>query len=190
MSACTSLPFKPAFAASSPSKPTRANGAALVVSFTQPDHQANIRSVVASLPKELPSRLTTLQKACTEQVWASGTNYKSCPAGSKVGSATVTTPVLAEKLTGPAYLVSHGGASFPDLDLILEGDHGVKVILEGNTNIKSGITTSTFASIPDVPVSKFELDLPTGPTRRSATSAASARSRSTCPRRSPRSRAP
>src|SRR4051794_41557952 len=38
----------------------------LVVTFTQPDHQANIRSVVASLPKELPSRLTTLQKACTE----------------------------------------------------------------------------------------------------------------------------
>ncbi len=163
VTACTSLPFKPAFAASSPSKPSRANGAALIVSYTQPDHQANIRSVVASLPKELPSRLTTLQKACTEQIWANGTNYKSCPAGSKVGSATVTTPVLPEKLTGPAYLVSHGGASFPDLDLILEGDHGVKVILEGNTNIKHGITTSTFASVPDVPVSKFELNLPTGP---------------------------
>lgn len=163
VSACTSLPFKPVFAAASPSKPSRADGAALVVSFTQPDHQADIRSVVASLPKELPSRLTTLQKACTEQVWAGGTNYKSCPAGSKVGSATVTTRVLPEKLTGPAYLVSHGGANFPDLDVILEGDHGVKVILEGNTNIKNGITTSTFASIPDVPVSKFELNLPTGP---------------------------
>ncbi len=163
VSACTSLPFKPDFTASSPSKPSRGNGAALVVAYTQPDHQANIRSVVASLPKELPSRLTTLQKACTEQVWAGGANYKSCPAGSKVGSATVTTPVLPEKLTGPAYLVSHGGAAFPDLDLILEGDHGVKVILEGNTNIKRGITTSTFASVPDVPVSKFELDLPTGP---------------------------
>jgi hypothetical protein len=163
VTACTSLPFKPAFTASSPSKPSRADGAALVVGFTQPDHQADIRSVVASLPKELPSRLTTLQKACTEQVWAGGTNYKSCPAGSKVGSATVSTPVLPEPLTGPAYLVSHGGAAFPDLDLILEGDHGVKVILEGNTNIKSGITTSTFASVPDVPVSKFELNLPTGP---------------------------
>ena len=160
---CTALAFKPTFKAASPSRPSRANGASLVVTFTQPDHQANIHSVVASLPKELPSRLTTLQKACTEGVWAGGNGYKSCPAGSKVGQATVTTPVLPEKLTGPAYLVSHGGAAFPDLDLILEGDHGVKVILEGNTQIKKGVTTSTFASVPDVPVSKFELSLPTGP---------------------------
>ena len=182
---CSSLDFKPKFESASPTAPSRANGASLRVTLTQPDRQANIRSVVASLPKQLPSRLTTLQKACTEAVWAGGTNYKSCPSGSKVGSVTVTTPVLPEKLTGPAYLVSHGGAAFPDLDLILEGNHGVKVILEGNTNIKNGVTTSTFGSIPDVPVSKFELNLPTGPTRRSATSKASAPSRCTCRRRSP-----
>ena len=73
-----------------------------------------------------------------------------------------TTPVLPGKLTGPAFLVSHGGAAFPDLDLLLEGS-GVKVILVGNTNIKGAVTTSTFPSIPDVPVSSFVLDLPTGP---------------------------
>jgi hypothetical protein len=71
--------------------------------------------------------------------------------------------VLPEKLRGSAYLVSHGGEAFPDLDLVLEGDGGVKVILTGNTNIKNGITSSTFASIPDVPVSSFELNLPVGP---------------------------
>jgi hypothetical protein len=70
--------------------------------------------------------------------------------------------VLPGTLSGPAYLVSHGAAAFPDLDLLLEGS-GVRVILEGNTDIKGGITTSTFASLPDVPLSSFSLSLPTGP---------------------------
>jgi hypothetical protein len=130
------------------------------VNLLQGAHQANIHSVVAELPKSLPSRLTTLQKACAEATYAA--NPFSCPVGSKVGTATVTTPVLPHPLKGPAYLVSHGGAAFPDLDLLLEGD-GVRVILVGNTSIKKGITTSTFASIPDVPASSFVLELPAGP---------------------------
>ena len=157
---CTSLPFKPVFSASSPTAPSRANGASLEVGFTQPAHQANIKSVVATLPSVLPSRDSTLKLACPEATFKSG--YKNCPKTSKVGTATVTTPVLPEKLTGPAYLVSHGGAGFPDLDLFLEGDDGVHVDLVGNTDITKGITTSTFASVPDVPVSSFKLDLPTG----------------------------
>jgi hypothetical protein len=160
---CGSLPFKPTFeaATSASTDPTtvKANGASLRVNLLQGMHEANIHSVVASLPKQLPSRLTTLQKACPEATYAA--NPFACPAGAKVGTATVTTPVLPGKLTGPAYLVSHGGAAFPDLDLLLEGS-GVRVILNGTTQIKNGITTSTFGSIPDVPVTSFVLDLPQG----------------------------
>jgi hypothetical protein len=157
---CGALAFKPTFGAATSAITSKPIGASLQVNLTQGLHQANIHSVLVQLPKQLPSRLTTLQKACPEATYAA--SPLSCPAGSKVGSATVTTPVLPGKLTGPAYLVSHGGAAFPDLDLLLEGD-GVHVILVGNTAIKGAVTTSTFASIPDVPVSSFVLTLPTGP---------------------------
>jgi hypothetical protein len=157
---CSALPFKPAFAVSSSAQASKAAGASLSVVLGQVAHEANIHSVFVQLPTQLPSRLTTLQKACPGATYAA--NPYGCPAGSKVGSATVTTPVLPGALSGPAYLVSQGGAADPDLDLLLEGD-GVHVILEGTTSIKAGITTSTFASIPDVPVSSFVLDLPTGP---------------------------
>jgi hypothetical protein len=161
---CGALPFKPTLQAttSASTNPTtvKANGASLRVNLLQGAHEANIRSVVASLPKQLPSRLTTLQKACPEATYAA--NPFACPAGSNVGTATVATPVLPDHLTGPAYLVSHGGAAFPDLDLLLEGD-GVRVILNGNTQIRNGVTTSTFGSLPDVPVTSFVLDLPQGP---------------------------
>lgn len=157
---CNTLAFKPSFKAGTGAKTSRATGAELRVKIVQPAHQANIRSVLAQLPKVLPSRLTTLQKACPEATF--NANRSLCPAGSTVGRAAVVTPVLPGMLRGPAMLVSHGGAAFPDLDLILEGD-GVRVILVGNTNIKNGITTSNFTTLPDVPISSFALALPVGP---------------------------
>ncbi len=157
VSGCGALAFKPSFKAATSAKTTKLNGDSLRVTLTQPGHEANIRSVVAQLPLQLPSRLATLGKACPEAIFAA--NPINCPKLSKVGTATVSTPVLPLPLNGTAYFVSHGGAAFPDLDLILDGN-GVRVILVGNTNIKNGITTSTFASIPDVPVSSFTLNLP------------------------------
>jgi hypothetical protein len=91
-------------------------------------------------------------------------NPSNCPSNSKVGTARVKTPVLPAQLSGPAYFVSHGGAKFPDLDLVLSGN-GVRIILVGNTNIneKTNVTTTTFATNPDVPFTGFELNLPSGP---------------------------
>jgi hypothetical protein len=158
--ACGALAFKPSFQASTSAKANKRNGASLQVNVAQPAGEANIRSVLTQLPKQLPSRLSTIQQACPEATFAA--NPFSCPSGSNVGSATAVTPVLPSSLTGPAYLVSHGGAAFPDLDIVLEGN-GIRVILVGNTNIKNGITTSNFATIPDVPVTSFALTLPMSP---------------------------
>lgn len=159
VSNCGALAFKPSFGVSTSAHPSKAAGASLRVSLVQGAHEANIRSVFVQLPKQLSARLTTLQKACPEATFAA--EPLNCPAGSKVASATVTTPVLPGNLSGTGYLVSHGGAAFPDLDLVLQ-DGGVRIVLVGNTNISKGVTTSNFAAIPDAPVSTFLLDLPMG----------------------------
>jgi hypothetical protein len=60
------------------------------------------------------------------------------------------------------YFVSHGGEAFPSLIVVLQGD-GVRVDLTGSTFIShAGITSSTFKTVPDVPVSTFEIYLPEG----------------------------
>jgi hypothetical protein len=156
---CTGLAFKPSFGAATGAKTSKANGASLETTINVPAGQSNVKSVLVQLPKQLPSRLTTLQKACPEATFAA--NPYSCPGGSFVGGVRANTPVLSAKLKGPAILVSHGGAAFPDLDLLLEGN-GVRVILVGNTNIKNGITTTNFAATPDVPVTSITVNLPIG----------------------------
>jgi hypothetical protein len=167
---CQSLKFKPNFKVSTGAHPTRANGASLTAKIVYPTgalganqatSQANIAYVKVSLPRQLPSQLETLRKACLAKVFE--TNPANCPAGSVVGHARALTPVLPVPLTGPAYFVSHGGEAFPSLVIVLQGDN-VTVDLEGTTFIsKQGVTSSTFKQVPDVPVGTFELTLPQGP---------------------------
>jgi hypothetical protein len=157
---CSGLAFKPSFKATTTALTSKNNGASLETTLNQPGKEANIKSAVVTLPKAMPSRLTTLQKACPAATF--NANPYGCPAGSYVGGARANTPVLPGKMTGPAVLVSHGGAAFPDLDLVLEAN-GVRVIVVGNTNIVKGITTTSFQTTPDVPVSSITVNLPTGP---------------------------
>jgi hypothetical protein len=161
---CKSLAFKPKFTVSTNGHTSRANGASLDAKVSYPSgspgSESNISKVKVDLPKQLPSRLTTLQKACTAAQFAS--NPAGCPAASNVGIVRATTPLLPVGLSGPVYFVSHGGEAFPSLIIVLQGD-GVRVDLTGDTFIsKAGITSSTFKTVPDVPVNTFEIYLPEG----------------------------
>ena len=157
---CAKLPFKPSFKLSTQGKTSRVNGASLVVKIAQKPGEANMHKVHLAFPKSLPARLSTLRGACTEAQFAA--NPSGCPAGSVIGTGTAVTPVLSAPLSGPAYLVSHGGAAYPDVVFVLQGG-GVTIDLTGATDIKKGIAYSTFETVPDAPVSSFEAVLPEGP---------------------------
>jgi len=161
VSGCGGLPFHPVLSASVGGHASRPYGDTFVVKLASAGlGQANIAKVDLQLPIQLPSRLPTLQKACLAGVFE--TNPASCSSESVIGQATIHTPVLKNPLSGPAYLVSHGNAAFPDVEFVLQGEN-ITLVLDGKTDIKKGITYSRFETAPDAPFTIFETVLPAGP---------------------------
>jgi hypothetical protein len=161
---CAALKFEPKFSVSTSGKTSKAKGASLTAKLTYPNvpqgTDADIAKVKVELPKQLPSRLTTLQKACTSKQFE--LNPANCPSESKIGYATVHTPLIPVPLQGPVIFVSHGGEAFPSLEMVLQG-YGITIDLVGATFISpKGITSTTFKTVPDQPFSSFELTLPEG----------------------------
>ena len=164
VTACQALEFEPKLAVSTQGKTSKADGASLTYRLTYPadalGNDANIKYVKVTLPKALPSRLTTLQRACLAKEFQA--NPASCPSESAIGHAKAVVPNIPVPLEGPVYFVSHGGEAFPSLEVVLQG-YGVTVILVGDTYISpQGVTSTTFHTVPDNPVSSFEITLPEG----------------------------
>ena len=161
---CRSLKFEPKISVSTQAHTSKADGASLTYEIAYPKvpqgTDADIHYVKVELPSMLPSRLTTLQKACTEAQFQS--NPAGCPSASAIGHAKAIVPNIPVPLEGPVYFVSNGGEAFPNLVMVLQG-YGVTIDLIGDTLIKNGVTSTTFNAVPDNPVTSFEINLPEGP---------------------------
>jgi hypothetical protein len=162
---CASLAFKPKIAASTTARTTLSSGASLDVRVTFPKAeqgtQANLARIKIALPKQLPTRLTSLQSSCPHTTFDA--NPAECPSASTVGIARAQTPVLPDELVGPVYLVSHGRNVLPSPVVVLQGD-GVTLKLSGSTTIdKTGIASVAFNATPDVQLGSLQLFLPAGP---------------------------
>ncbi len=156
---CGQLAFSPVIVSTLGGSASPSTGASLSETVTPKTGQGNLQSVAVTLPSTVSPRLSTINQACVASTYAS--NPSGCPAASQVGTATASTPVLPHALTGPVYLVAQSGG-LPTLELTLSAD-GVRIDLSGTIAIGSSGLTTTFSSIPDVPITSFTLTLPQGP---------------------------
>jgi len=177
---CQSVPFTPSTSADPGTNQTDSPSGATVnvaVPFepTAPIYQSNVRVARVSLPQGMgvnPSAAPGLQ-ACTDSELGKGTRAPiACPAGSKIGTVAIETPVLPDgTLIGTAYLGKQlnrepeSGNQFRIFLAAESAARGISVRLVGNVvaNTQTGQLTAVVNEAPQVPFDLVQVKLDGGP---------------------------
>ena len=149
---CAILPFGPKLSLKLSGGIRRRGHPATHAVLTAVPGEANISRVQVKLPKGELLDNAHIGTACTRPQFDTNT----CPAGSKLGTVSVSTPLLSQPLTGSIYLRA-SKHNLPDLALDLEG----QIDFETAARIDSvgGGLRATFENVPDVPFSSIKVDL-------------------------------
>ncbi len=149
---CDPLRFRPKLNLRLFGKMKRAQNPRLRATLKARAGDANIARAAVALPHALFLDQASLSKVCTRVQFAAD----DCPKKSIYGRARAFTPLLGKPLEGPVYLRSSDNP-LPDLVAHLEGQ--VDIDLVGRIDSFRGGIRTTFARVPDVPVSKFTMKL-------------------------------
>jgi hypothetical protein len=133
----------------------RSQHPALRAVLTAREGDANISRAALTLPHSEFLDQAHIGTICTRVQLAAS----QCPARSVYGFAHAQSPLLDEELKGPVYLVS-SDHELPDLLADLHGQ--VNIRLRGVISSAKARIKTVFASVPDVPVSQFTIDMKGG----------------------------
>ncbi len=153
---CNKLGFKPKLSIQLYGGTKRNKYPRLKATLTARKGDANIARTAVTMPRSLFLEQGHIGTVCTRPQLASHT----CPKGSIYGKAWAKSPLLEKKLQGKVYLVSSNN-KLPDLLVDLRGQ--VEIYLRGviGSGSTGGLKT-VFRKVPDVPVSKFVLNMKGG----------------------------
>jgi hypothetical protein len=131
---------------------------------TQQPGEAGLKKVEVAMPLSLALDPQNAKALCEPAQAAA----KACPEASVVGDATAISPVLNRPLKGKVYFVKGSEvtktgivkATLPKLWVALRGE--VALDVWADSNVKSKRLVTTFARVPDAPISSFELNIAGG----------------------------
>ncbi|MGN6258215.1 MAG: hypothetical protein ACTHN3_10780 [Solirubrobacterales bacterium] len=155
---CSALDFKPKLFTKligGRKKMLRAQHPAFRAVLVARGGDANIRRAALTLPHSQFLDQGHIGTICTRVQLAA----QDCPARSVYGYARAQSPLLDDELAGPVYLVS-SDHELPDMLVDLHGQ--VNVRLRGVISSSKARLKTVFSGVPDVPVSKFVLNMKGG----------------------------
>jgi uncharacterized repeat protein (TIGR01451 family) len=174
---CEDVPFDPALTAEPATTPQAGQPLAWAfdVQLSQSDDpdvlgQGDLRRAAMALPEGVqvsPAEANGFAGCSPAQIALHTTAEPTCPDASKIGSATIATPLLPDPLTGSVYLAKPTQNPFGSalaLYLVAEGPGLiVKLPWEVQKDPDSGQWTVASGDFPQLPLSDVHLELSGGP---------------------------
>ncbi|HKF82324.1 MAG TPA: hypothetical protein VKB23_05115, partial [Solirubrobacterales bacterium] len=161
---CDRLGFKPRLSLRLKGGTARSEYPALTAILRPRLGNANAARVQVALPHSEFLAQSHIKTICTRvQFAAGGGGGAQCPKGSVYGKVAATTPLVDYPLTGNVYLRS-SNHPLPDMVLALHGPASQPLQVEavGRIDSQDGGIRTTFAQVPDAPLTKVVLRLPGG----------------------------
>lgn len=152
---CASLNFGPKLSFRLEGGTNRGDFQALTATLKTGKKEANLSRVSVTLPRSQFLEQAHIGTVCTRVQFAA----KKCPEASIYGKAMAWTPLLDKPFEGPVYLRSSDNV-LPDMVADLRGQFDIE--LAGRIDSENGGIRTTFAKVPDAPVTKFVLKMKGG----------------------------
>jgi hypothetical protein len=118
--------------------------------------QAALEVAEVTLPPSIGPNVAVLGRACPR----AQADANQCPASSRVGTATIVSPLQATPVSGPVYLAFNTDASLPGL--IIKLPPPVDLRVDGVIEATPTGLRNTFAGNPDLPLRSFKLEFEGG----------------------------
>jgi hypothetical protein len=161
---CDRLGFKPKLGLKLKGATKRSGNPALTAVLRARKGDANIGRVQVALPHSEFLAQSHIRTICTRVQFAAGSGGGAeCPKGSIYGKVSATSPLVDYPLTGNVYLRS-SSHPLPDMVLALHGPptQPLQVDAVGRIDSVDGGIRTTFATVPDAPLTKVVLRMPGG----------------------------
>jgi hypothetical protein len=151
---CSKLAYTPKLKLTFTGSTKRTGNPGVKAVLTQKPNQANSKAVTVILPGSEFIDNSHINNPCTRVQFAA----EACPPKSILGKVRAVSPLLDQPLKGNVYFRSNGGdRELPDLVADLRGQIHVTVV--GFIDSVNGRVRTRFLSVPDAPVTKFNMNL-------------------------------
>ena len=156
VSGCDKLAFDPEIDAAVSGQTSQKGRPLVQVRVQSAAGSGALRQTFVTLPKGLGVDLTQIPRSCD----LADFKASNCPPVAKIGSVTGALAITDEPLGGDLYLLkAQPGKTLPGLGLAFKGRFAGNVAGANAIDTKTGQLITQFESLPDLPLTSFQIDV-------------------------------